>query len=118
MLAIQIRRRTPQAIRYEAHWGNFGPRVHAAAITCKTTHRGEPSAPRGVLSISRLHGPFQRQLARDVGGVLLLHEGDKTSQASLVVPQFEAQTPSHPQVIVDGFSERLHRSSPGQGSAN
>src|SRR5215475_10590168 len=82
-------------------------------------HANEAQSPGPIarLMVNRLHRPLQGQCRRDVGRFFVLQKRSELCQAGSHVAQFEPQTATQSDVILNSVSQRLHRLPPGQGKA-
>src|ERR1700693_1596 len=104
--------------RQQARLRNLRARIGGTAMTCKSAYDAQASRPMRGLDVYRLLSPSKRQRLGDVGGALLFHEGDKIEQFLACFLQLESQAAPEAQVLLNGLSQRVHRTPPGHGKAS
>src|SRR5215467_245506 len=103
--------------RQQAWWGNLGTWICGVPMPREYADETKTLGPIARLMIFGHHGPFHCQFRRDVWRCFLLQECCKIQETRRHLFQLESQAAAECHVVFNGFSQRLHRLPPGQGSA-
>ena len=99
---------------------DLGGRVQGLQVSGEDPHHHQPAAPVDLVAAARgVDRPRQREVGRDVVGVVGLAVGDEPHQRPTLGGQLESQRPPHRQIRLGRGAQLVHDRAPiGHGRAN